>query len=202
MTDGAPVSADPAPIEVDTSTAGVGLIRLNRPERLNAITVGLARELRASLIELPQDPGCRAIVLTGNGRAFCAGADQELVTSPRDPADPSTRGGISHEVLDVFLDVIRAVRAAPVPVIAAVNGAAVGAGMALAVAADIRVAARAASFHVGTIRVGLTGGEAGLSWLLPRIMGMSRAMELLVTGRPLDALEAAAGGLVSRVAED
>lgn len=183
-------------VTVDRTDPAVPTVWLDRPARSNALTGSMAAQLRDEFRSLIADDSTRAIVVTGRGKAFCAGADLELVGSgqQRDETAPA--------MMETFLDVVRTFEYSPVPVIAAVNGAAVGGGMALAVAADIRVASPHASFHVGTIRVGLTGGEGGLTWSLPRMIGSSRAMELLVTGRRVDAFEAASIGLVSSVSDD
>jgi enoyl-CoA hydratase len=188
---------------------GVALVTIERPKSLNALTIPAVRQLAETLRAVGVNPSCRVVVVTGVGSAFCAGADFALFQSSRDrgaqpgaPAAVSGRRGETGGMLDEFLGVVRAMRTCRAPVIAAVNGVAVGAGMALAVAADARVMARSATFRVGTVKVGLSGGEAGLSWLLPRYIGVSRAMEILVTGRPLGAEEAFEIGLVSAVAED
>jgi len=176
---------------------GLALVTLNRPERLNAIDDAFVAGLHDVLSELEQDGALRAVVLTGAGRGFCAGADLKStpVLTDRRP-DELYRGQQRLAELGVRLHEL------PVPVVAAVNGPAAGGGFALAAACDLRVAAPTAHFSVANVRIGISGGEMGLSWLLPQALGSARATELLLTGRRLAAVEALEWGFVSRVAED
>jgi enoyl-CoA hydratase len=178
----------------------LAVITLNRPERLNAINDGLVADLLAALDAVAADSGGRTAILTGAGRGFCAGADlkDESAAVPNHdlPASVNYRRQEQWSSLSVRLHEF------PVPVIAAVNGPAVGGGFAMAAAGDLRVAAESAHFAVANVRIGLSGGEMGQSWTLPRLVGYSRAAELLLTGRPLGAREAAEWGLVSRVVPD
>ncbi|WP_321938162.1 enoyl-CoA hydratase/isomerase family protein [Paraburkholderia sp. J8-2] len=183
----------------DRSTPGVAVLTLNRPERLNALSQPAVRHLCRVLDELAADPALRVVVLTGAGRGFCAGWD---LTSPLTAADDSPLPGPPgvtdyYAGQEVFAGMVRRVRALDKVVIAAVNGAAVGAGFALSLAADIRVASREASFHVGAVRIGLSAGECGISYHLPRLIGASRAFEVMLSGRPIGAQEAERIGLVS-----
>lgn len=203
MTDGTNPEAGAHRSEVVTSSLettwpepGVAVVTMQRPEVLNAVTVELAHQLTAAFRALAGTRRCRAIVLTGDGRAFCAGADLA-----RASGKPHSAQEGSHSRQDDYVDVIRAMRSCPLPVIAAVNGVAVGFGMAMALAADVRVMAPSARFGVGAVRIGLSAGESGISWHLPRLIGMSRAMDLMLTGRLMGADEASACGLAS-VAED
>jgi enoyl-CoA hydratase len=175
---------------------------LNRPERLNAIDDSLVEHLHAALDEVAQDADCAAVVLTGAGRGFCAGFDMkaargaDFAAGRRHPV-AATLSGQSR-----LSDLVRRLRALRPPVIAAVNGPAAGGGFALALAADIRVAAPSAVFLVANVRLGLSGGEMGIAYLLPRIIGAGRAAELMLTGRTVGAEEAHQYGLVTTVADD
>jgi enoyl-CoA hydratase len=193
------VSTDP--ILVDRSRAGIALLTLNRPERLNAMSYGLVRGLYDTFDELAEDRSCRVIVMTGAGRGFCAGLDLTEGASP-----PSTAGmgraQAGMTVQKLIAGLVPRMRSVPQPIIAAVNGAASGGGLALALASDVRIAAQSARFNVAFIRVGLSGCDIGVSWMLPRLLGASRAFELLLTGRLIDAAEADRIGLVTRVVAD
>jgi enoyl-CoA hydratase len=180
--------------------AEFAVVTLNRPERLNAINDNLVADLLAALDAVAVDSGCRTAVLTGAGRGFCAGADlkDEGATVPNHDLSAS----VNYRRQEKWSAVSVRLHEFPVPVIAAVNGPAVGGGLAICAACDLRVAAESAQFAVANVRIGLSGGEMGLSWTLPRLIGHSRAAELLLTGRPLGAREAADWGLVSRVVPD
>lgn len=186
--------------EVDRPHDGVARLTLNRPERLNALTWGLMEELREALHGIAADHDVRSVVLTGAGRGFCAGLDLKQ----RDDDDPL---GSGDDVVTVFrrqelvASLAIALRAMPQPVIAAVNGPASGGGMALALAADVRLCSTAARFNAAFVRIGLSGGDVGVSYLLPRLVGAGMAAELLFTGRPVEAEEAARIGLANRVVE-
>lgn len=187
-------------VVIDRPSPHVAIVTLHRPDRLNALTFEMVDGVRRALLEIGADEQCRAIVLTGRGRGFCAGLDllgeaEQHSQGPRSPQELA-RGQ------ERFVAMITAVRAVPQAVIAAVNGPAAGAGMALALASDIRVASTSGRFHVGAVRIGLSGGECGMSYLLPRHVGVARAAEILLTGRPVDAAEAERIGLVSRVVAD
>jgi len=176
--------------------AGVLTITLDRQERLNAVNAELAAALPGALHHAAQDDSVRVVVITGAGRGFCAGLDL------KEPAGipPASRA----ERLDPYMWVGRwakAVAECDKPVIAAVNGVAAGAGLALALACDLRVLAASARLAPGYMRIGLSP-DAGMSWFLPRLVGMGRAMELLLTARELDANEAVAMGLASLVVPD
>lgn len=171
----------------------VALATLNRPDRLNAITFEMFGEFAQLQADLA-DRDVRALVLTGAGRAFCAGLDlDEAELLPTMTAAQMLREQTGWaQAIAGFADL-------PFPVIAAVNGAAAGAGMALALMADIRVAATTARFNAAFVRIGLSGGDCGTSWTLPRLVGLARANELLLTGRFVEAEEAANIGLVTDV---
>lgn len=180
---------------------GVALLTLDRPERLNAMNHELVADLHAALDDVHADRACRVVVLTGAGRGFCAGLDlKEGATVPGTPAEGRPQAGMAtQQHIATLVPHLRSVRQ---PVIAAVNGPAAGGGLALALACDIRVAAASARFNVAFIKVGLSGCDIGVSWLLPRLIGASAAFELLLTGRLIDAEEALRLRLVSRVVAD
>jgi 2-(1,2-epoxy-1,2-dihydrophenyl)acetyl-CoA isomerase len=170
---------------------GVGTITLDRPEALNSLEASLKRDLLAVLSEARRDPAVRVVILTGAGRAFCAGQDLKERLAP--DAAP-----LDVEVRERYDPIVLAIRRLPKPVIAAVNGVAAGAGAALAFACDLRIAAEEASFVLAFGRIGLVP-DSGASWFLPRIVGAARAAELLYLPDPLPAAEALRIGLVSRV---
>jgi 2-(1,2-epoxy-1,2-dihydrophenyl)acetyl-CoA isomerase len=175
---------------------GVATLILDRPDALNALTVPLKEELRAAFEELGADPDVRAVVLTGAGRAFCAGQDLRERLQP--DALP-----LAEEIRARYNPLIRKMRDLPKPIVGAINGVAAGAGAALAFACDVRIAAEGASFVLAFGRVGLIP-DSGTTWLLPRLIGGAKAAELALTNEPLSAADAERFGLVARVvpAED
>ena len=176
--------------EVELSRVGAVLtITLNRPDVLNALNRALHAGLAAGLAEA-QDPAVRAVVITGAGRGFCVGQDlQEF---------GSGAGDVAQNLRDTYHRNVLAIRALEKPVIAAVNGAAAGAGMSLALACDARIAADSASFVPAFIKIGLVPDSGG-TWLVRRLLGAARAFEWLTTGRRVGAEEARAWGLVNEV---
>jgi enoyl-CoA hydratase len=173
------------------------LVTLNRPERMNSMAFDVMVPLKKALDELTYDNDTRVVVLTGAGRGFSSGADHKSAGSiPH--IDGLTQPTVAVRSMEVLDDVILAIRKLHQPVIAAVNGAAIGGGLCLALACDIRVAAQDAYFRAAGINNGLTASELGLSYLLPRAIGTSRAFEVMLTGRDIDAAEAERIGLVSR----
>ena len=183
---------------VDSPRPGVTLITLNRPERMNAMAFDVMIPLREALEKVSVDNETRVVVLTGAGHGFCSGADQQDAgVIPH--IDGLTVPTIALRAMELLDDVIRAVRRMHQPVIAAINGAAIGGGFCLSLATDIRVASEAAYFRAAGVNNGLTSTELGLSFLLPRAIGSSRAFEIMLTGRDVDAAEADRIGLVSRV---
>ncbi|MDH3302057.1 MAG: enoyl-CoA hydratase/isomerase family protein [Acidimicrobiia bacterium] len=195
-------TADTDVLLVDEHGPHIRQLTLNRPDKLNAMTLTLARALTASLRAADADPDVRAVIITGAGRGFCAGID--LTASGRDEylADKDPIAG-HFDWLDVELGaIIRTIDRMRTPVIAAVNGIAVGLGFSLALVADIRVLARSAQLADGYIGIGVTGCELGTSWLLPRLVGYDAAAELLLTGRRIGADEARELGLCRHVADD
>ncbi|GLY68326.1 enoyl-CoA hydratase-related protein [Amycolatopsis taiwanensis] len=176
---------------------GVRTLTLNRPKAYNALTVELKERLLDALREASATPEVRAVVLTGAGKAFCAGQDlkehAELLTA----GDPAPLGTVAKH----YNPIIRAIVALPKPVIAAINGTAAGAGAGFAYACDLRLAASSAGFRMAFAGVGL-GPDSGASWTLQRLVGYGRAEELMLLGRPVDAAEALRFGLVSEVVAD
>jgi 2-(1,2-epoxy-1,2-dihydrophenyl)acetyl-CoA isomerase len=172
---------------------GYRLITLNRPERLNALTVEMADALSAALDAAAADENCRALVLTGAGRAFCAGQDLTAVVG-------MAPGDIGH-LLDRYNPLIKKLRGLPLPVICAVNGVAAGAGANLALASDIVLAAQGATFVQAFARIGLIP-DCGGSWFLPRLVGTARARALALLAEPLPAATAAEWGMIWQVVED
>src|ERR1700733_4223951 len=188
-------------LQVDQPHQGVTRIVLKRPERLNAINGALISELHDVLSDIAVDRACRVVVLTGAGRGFCAGLDLG--------GDGDAPGSANLERVEATFAIqthiaalVPRLRSLPQPVIAAVNGPAAGGGLALALASDIRIASTTARFNVAFVRIGLSGCDIGVSWLLPRLIGASRAWELMLTGRIIDAEEADRIGLVLRVVPD
>lgn len=190
-----------ATVRSEQAADGVTLLTLDRPERLNAMSHELVADLHLRFDEVRADPDCRAVVITGAGRGFCAGLDLKG-TGPAPGAEGVGRpqaGMIAQQHIATLIPHLRSLR---VPVIAAVNGPAAGGGLALALGCDVRIAAASARFNVAFVRIGLSGCDIGVSWLLPRLVGASRAFELLLTGRIIDAAEADRIGLVTRVVPD
>jgi enoyl-CoA hydratase/carnithine racemase len=188
-------------MQVDQPDEGVTRITLDRPERLNAMNATLVAELHEVLGAIAVDRTCRVVVLTGAGRGFCAGLD--LAGYGAAPgAGGLDRVGATFSTQTDIAALVPRLRSLPQPVIAAVNGAAAGGGLALTLASDIRIAGASARFNVAFVRIGLSGCDIGVSWLLPRLIGASRAWELMLTGRIIDAKEADRIGLVLRVVPD
>lgn len=178
---------------------GIALLKLHRAEARNALTLAMVRELRGVLDVLAADRECRVIVLAGEGRGFCAGLDLKIAVF----GDEAARNASEAMALqELFAGTILRLRRLPQPVIAAVQGAAVGAGFGIALAADIRIAARSANFIIGAVKIGLSAGECGISYHLPRLIGAGRAFEIMLSGRAVAADEALAIGLASRVVDD
>ena len=185
-----------APTSFRFETHGpVGLITLTRPGTLNSLTFEVYRELSRLFAELDDEPSLRAVVITGEGRGFCSGGDhQEIITQLLTRDTP--------ELLDFTRltgELIRNMRALRKPVVAAVNGTAAGAGAVIALAADLRVASETAKLAFLFTKVGLAGADMGAAYLLPRVVGLSRATELLYLGDAIDAATAERYGLFNRV---
>ncbi|MBA4394778.1 MAG: enoyl-CoA hydratase, partial [Desulfobacca sp.] len=177
----------------------IGLVTLNRPEKLNAINVEMVEDFEDLFSHLSRDESIRVLIITGKGRGFCAGADLSEVSQFQDSDAFSTPESFLRLVQERYSGLILGLRNIPQPVIAAVNGPAAGGGMALAMGADIRLASTEAYFVASFINIGLSGGEMGSSYLLPRLVGLSRAADILLTGRKVKADEAERIGLISKV---
>jgi enoyl-CoA hydratase len=186
---------------VDRPDPAVAVVTLNRPERINAMAYDVMVPFRDALRSLGEDNTVRAVVLTGAGAGFCSGADQEAAGVPPGVAG-LTRPTYALRAMEVLEDVVLTIRRLHQPVIAAVNGAAIGGGLCLALACDLRIAAPAAYFRAAGINNGLTASELGLSFLLPRAVGSTRAADIMLTGRDVPAEEAERIGLVSSVVPD
>jgi len=183
---------------VDHPRPNVALVTLNRPERMNSMAFDVMVPLKRVLEELTYDNATRVIVLTGAGHGFSSGADHKSAGSVPH-IDGLTRPTFALRSMEVLDDVILSLRKMHQPVIAAVNGPAIGGGFCLALACDIRLASSTAYFRAAGITNGLTATELGISYLLPRAIGSARAAELMLTGRDLRADEAERVGLVSQV---
>ena len=184
-------------LSVQRPHTGVAVLQLNRPARLNAINDVMVGELTQTLAALGSDSSVNAVVLTGAGRGFCSGIDMRDF-GPRIP-DASAPAIDRLRFQESMAALPQAVRDIPQPVIAAVNGACVGAGLALCLASDIRICSTAATFGNAAILLGLSGAEMGMSYFLPRIVGTSVAADWMLTGRTVAAEEADRRGLVSEI---
>ena len=186
---------DDTPVLVE-KREGYRIIVLNRPQRLNAFTLDMHQALATAIADAENDPNCRALLLTGSGRAFCSGQDlNERVT-------PSGEVVVPGEALEQYYNpLVRKLRALPFPVVCAVNGIAAGAGCNVALACDIVLAAKSATFTQVFARIGLSL-DAGGSWLLPRLVGQARARGLALLAEPLLAEKAEAWGLIWKAVDD
>jgi enoyl-CoA hydratase/carnithine racemase len=177
---------------------GVATVRFNRPEKLNALTFDVYADLRDLIAELPHRGDTRVLVITGEGRGFSSGGDVEEIIGPLTTMETAEL----LEFTRMTGAVVKAMRECPVPIIAAINGVAAGAGSVVALASDLRLMARSASFQFLFTRVGLAGADMGSAYLLPRIVGLGRATELLLLGDRLTAERALAIGLATDVVDD
>jgi enoyl-CoA hydratase/carnithine racemase len=177
---------------------GVATVTFSRPDKLNALTFGVYADLRDLLGELPHRGDARVLVLTGEGRGFCSGGDVEEIIGELQEMGAAEL----LEFTRMSGAVVKAMRDCPLPIVAAVNGVAAGAGAVLALAADIRLVATSAKFSFLFTKVGLAGADMGAAYLLPRLVGLGRAAELLILGREVDAARAAGIGLATRVVAD
>ena len=179
----------------EQTESGVATITLNRPERLNAITFKVYRELTETFAALRDEKDVRVVVITGAGKAFCSGGDVHDIIGELFARD-------MQGLLDftrMTCDLVQQIRALPKPVIASLNGTTAGAGACIALAADIRIASEAAKIAFLFVKVGLSGADMGAAYLLPRMVGLAKATELLMTGDFITAAEAASIGLYNRV---
>lgn len=180
---------------------GVGVITLSDPATLNAAGLDLMRELEAALGEFISDANVRAIILTGEGRGFCSGANLTGGSSGGSAPDRSAYHGPNHALLKIYNPFVNAMRKSPKPLVAAVNGVAAGVGMSLAMACDLIVAAESAYFLQAFRRIGLVP-DGGATYMLPRLIGKARAMELMLLGEKLPAQTALDWGLINRCVPD
>jgi len=185
-------------LETERPSPHVRVLRLNRPDALNAMSAELCQALHEELRGIAADRSCRVVVLTGAGRAFCAGVDlRGYGEAPGNDGTDSARDRLGNQ--EHMSRLVLRLRATPQPVVAAVNGGAAGFGLALALGSDIRFAAREAVFRAAFLNVGVSNCDMGTSWLLPRLIGASRAHEMMLTGRRVGAEEAERIGLVAAV---
>ena len=176
------------------------VLTLNRPEALNAMTAELCESLHEELRSVAADRSCRIVVLTGAGRAFCAGVDlRGYGDAPGNDGSDAARDMLANQ--EHMSSLVLHLRATPQPIIAAVNGGAAGIGLALTLGSDIRYAAPDAVFRAAFLNIGVSNCDMGTSWLLPRLIGASRAHEMMLTGRRVSAEEAERIGLVAGVVE-
>ncbi len=188
-------------VVIDKPRKHISVIKLNRPECLNAMSAELIGELFGAFNKVGLDNDCSVAILTGEGRGFCSGLDLEdhgMIPGIEGFKIPR----MAMRAMEHYAKVVPAMRAMPQPVIAAVNGPAYGGGLCLSLGAEIRIAEKSAVFNSTGIVNGLTSTELGVSYLLPRLIGGSRANEIMLTGRVIDAKEAEHIGLVSRVVPD
>jgi len=188
-------------VRVEKPRPHVAVITMDRPERMNSMSFDLAMPLHGAFDEVAADNDVGCVILTGAGRGFCSGADTED-TEPPPNIEGLTLTRIATRAMSILADLVPKMRRMPQPVICAVNGAAVGGGMCLSLGADIRLAGESAYFRAAGINNGLTATELGLSFLLPRAIGSSRAFEIALSGRDVGAAEAERIGLVSRMVPD
>lgn len=177
---------------------GVATVTFARPDKLNALTFEVYADLRDLLTELPHREDVHVVVITGAGRGFCSGGDVHAIIG--ELLEMDTRGLL--EFTRMTGAVVQLMREIPLPIVAGVNGIAAGAGAVIALAADLRVVARSASFRFLFTKVGLSGADMGVAYLLPRLVGLGRASEILLFGDPVDAERAEAIGLANQVVDD
>ena len=177
---------------------GVGTVTLSRPEKLNALTFGVYDELVRLFAEVAAEESVRVVVLRGEGRAFCSGGDVNEIIGNLLDRPLADRLAFTRTTCAL----VRNIRLCPQPVIASLHGAVAGAGAVIALACDLRLAAASTRISLLFTKVGLTGADMGAAWLLPRIVGLGRASEILLLGDPVPAEEAGRIGLVNRVVPD
>jgi len=185
----------PSHFQLDVDPKGIATITLNRPERLNALTFDVYRELTDLFAALRLEEEIRVVIITGTGRAFCSGGDVHDIIGELFNRDME---GLL-EFTQMTCELVHNIRAAPQPVIASLNGTTAGAGACIALASDIRIASDEAKIAFLFVKVGLSGADMGAAYLLPRVIGLSKASELLYTGEFISAIEAERIGLYNRV---
>jgi enoyl-CoA hydratase len=188
-------------VEVDQVEPHVSVIRLARPESRNAMSFELVGDLHNALDTVAADADCKVVVLAGAGKGFCSGLDlRDWGNVPAPGEHPHMRAGMDGQAF--ISSLVLHMRATPQVIVAAVHGAAFGGGFALACAADVRIAARSARFCSAFIRTGLSGTDIGISYLLPRLVGVSRGFDIIISGREVGAEEAERIGIVSQLVDD
>jgi enoyl-CoA hydratase len=187
---------------LDTSRHPVVVIKLNRPEVLNALSVEMISELHYTLDELAADPDIRAVILTGEGRGFCAGLDLKAFGQNIEAAGNLGPVQSGMEFQKEIAELIIKIRKLKHPVISAINGPASGGGLGLLLASDIRICSFSARFNAAFVRLGVSGCDVGVSYLLPKVVGPTLAFEMMLTGRLIDATEAERSGLVLKAFPD
>ena len=188
-------------IEIEKPRPHTTVIRMNRPERMNSMSFELMVPLHEAFDAVGKDNDTTCVILTGTGPGFCSGADTRDMEPPPN-IEGLTLTRIATKAMSVLADLVPAMQRMQQPVLCAINGAAVGGGFCLTLGADVRIAAESAYFRAAGINNGLTATELGLSFLLPRAIGSSRAFEIMLSGRDVTGREAADMGLVSRVVPD
>jgi 2-(1,2-epoxy-1,2-dihydrophenyl)acetyl-CoA isomerase len=181
-------------------TDGVLTITMNRPDKLNALTDTMLSELNDAFKQAERDKTVRAVILTGAGRGFCAGADLAVAMANRNGGE-SVKGYFRKRLDDTYNPLVMRMRQLPKPIIAAVNGVAAGAGLSLACICDLRIAVESAVFTQAFVKIGLVP-DSGSTWIMPRLIGMTRAMDMMITGRKINSKEALEWGLLNQVTED
>jgi len=203
-------------IEFELDEKGIGIVTLNRPERLNALSFQMIKDLHQLLDHLMTNLDCRVVILKANGKAFCAGLDLKestILQSKKKPLELKEKfffmNAPENDIIKAKIyaqmytsQIIIKMRKISQPIIALINGAASGAGFALALASDVRIASENARLNNAFIKVGFSGADLGVSYFLPRLIGMSRAAEILYTGRFIDANESKQIGIVSKVCSE
>lgn len=189
-------------VRIERPRPSIAILRLDRPDKLNAISWAMVRDLHEALDAIDRDNRCRVVVLTGAGRGFCAGLDLMDQSNPGEIIEGASgpRGALLAQ--NHMASLIPHMRRIQQPLIAAINGVAYGGGLAFALGCDIRIAARSARMCTQFIRVGVSGCDIGVSYMLPRLIGASRAHDLILSARVIDAVEAERYGLVTRVVDD
>lgn len=188
-------------VRLEQPESGIALLRFARPRNLNALGDDTVAAMARLLERIGADAATRVLILTGEGKGFCAGFDLGLAADAPGSAQLGEATAWMRRQ-EAFASLVTRLRALPQPVIAAVNGPANGAGLGLALAAEIRIAGRSAKFNAAFVRVGMSSCDIGVSWLLPRCVGLSRAFDIMLTGRMVDAAEAERIGLVSETVDD
>lgn len=196
MTDGEAAAA----LLLERHEGGIALVRFNRPGAMNAMDPAMVADVHAMLAEIDSDETIRVVVLTGTERVFCAGLDLKSLDMQPGGAHASAVGWMKLQ--EAYAGMALRLHGLRQPVVAAMCGPAIGVGLALALACDVRVAGRSSDLRVGAVKIGLSAGESGISYHLPRLIGAARAFEIMLTGRRIDAQEALAIGLVAQVVED